>query len=248
MAGAVIPRWKQCVNDYIHRVARIGDGDTHMDATATSRSAHPAAGTEPDPGPAAVKWALRRRLRAARRARSPEEQEQVAGGLTAVALEMPELHAARCVAHASMTGEPGTGPLREVLRRRGVRVLLPVVCPDFDLDWAEDDGETAPVGTLAIPHPGGPRLGLDAVSAADVVLAPGLAVDTRGSRLGNGGGCYDRALRRVGARATVAVLLHDDEVLDAASEPIPLEPHDVLVPRVVTPSRWVLLSRSPDRR
>jgi 5-formyltetrahydrofolate cyclo-ligase len=219
-----------------------------MDATATSRHAQPAAETEPDPGAPAVKWALRRRLRAARRARSPEEQEQVAGGLTAVALEMPELQAARCVAlYASMAGEPGTAALREVLRRRGVRVLLPVVCPDFDLDWAEDDGATEPAGTLAIPHPGGPRLGLDAVGEADVVLAPGLAVDSRGSRLGNGGGCYDRALRRVGAGATVAVLLHEEELLDAAAEPIPLEPHDVLVPRVVTPSRWVILSSSPDR-
>jgi 5-formyltetrahydrofolate cyclo-ligase len=218
-----------------------------MDATATSRSAQPAAGTEPDPAPAAVKWALRRRLRAARRARSPQEQEQVAGGLTAVALEMPEVQAARCVAlYASMTGEPGTAALREVLRRRGVRVLLPVVCPDFDLDWAEDDGATELVGKLAVPHPGGSRLGLDAVGEADVVLAPGLAVDTRGSRLGNGGGCYDRALRRVDARATIAVLLHDDELLDAAIEPIPLEPHDVLVPRVVTPSRWVILSSTPD--
>jgi 5-formyltetrahydrofolate cyclo-ligase len=218
-----------------------------MDATATSRSARPAAGTEPDPGPAAVKWALRRRLRSARRARSPEEQEQAAGGLTAVVLEMPEVQAARCVAlYASMTGEPGTAALREVLRRRGVRVLLPVVCPDFDLDWAEDDGATELVGKLAVPHPGGPRLGADAVGEADVVLAPGLAVDTRGSRLGNGGGCYDRALRRVGARATVAVLLHEDELLDAATEPIPLEQHDVLVPRVVTPSRWVVLPATPD--
>ena len=40
----------------------------------------------------------------------------------------------------------------------------------------------------------------DAVALADVVLAPGLAVDRTGTRMGQGGGCYDRALR-AGARA-----------------------------------------------
>ena len=39
-----------------------------------------------------------------------------------------------------------------------------------------------------------PRLGVDAVATADVVLVPGLAVSTSGDRLGQGGGCYDRAL------------------------------------------------------
>jgi len=218
-----------------------------MDATATSGSAEAGTPAEPTQPPGAVKRALRRRLRADRERRSPAEQERVAEAVAAVVLEMPEVHAARCVAlYASMAGEPGTAPLREVLRRRGVRVLLPVVLPDFDLDWAEDDGATAPAGRLAVPHPGGPRLGLEAVAGADVVIAPAIAVDTRGRRLGHGGGCYDRALKRVVSPTLVVALVHDEELLDAAAEPIPVEPHDVLVTRVATPTRWVFLAAQPD--
>ena len=84
------------------------------------------AGSAPDEQ--AGKRALRRQIRARRRARSEPDREQVARGLTAVVQEMPEVRAARCVAlYASMPGEPGTGPLRQALRRRGLRVLLPVV-------------------------------------------------------------------------------------------------------------------------
>ena len=38
------------------------------------------------------------------------------------------------------------------------------------------------------------ELGTDAIKLADVVLAPAIAVDTRGVRLGQGGGWYDRAI------------------------------------------------------
>jgi 5-formyltetrahydrofolate cyclo-ligase len=72
----------------------------------------------------------------------------------------------------------------------------------------------------------------------DVVLAPGLAVDRRGVRLGRGAGYYDRALAAV--RAPVAVLLYDAELVE---EDLPAEPHDRPVTAVVTPLRgWVNLS------
>ena len=53
--------------------------------------------------------------------------------------------------------------------------------------------------------------------------------------MGFGGGCYDRALALVDATTPVAVLLHDEEVLDA----VPREPHDRPVTMAVTPRRVV---------
>jgi 5-formyltetrahydrofolate cyclo-ligase len=71
------------------------------------------------------------------------------------------------------------------------------------------------------------------------VLVPGLAVSGSGDRLGQGGGCYDRALARVPAGTPVAVVLYDDEVGLA----VPTDPHDVPVGFALT-SSGVVASRS----
>jgi 5-formyltetrahydrofolate cyclo-ligase len=190
----------------------------------------------------AAKKQLRARIRGARRTRSTQELAAIGVRIRSVVLEMPQVRQARCIAvYASVPGEPDTGPLRTALRERGVRVLLPVVLPDLDLDWAQDDGAGVPSGGIGGDEPAGPRLGLHGIDQAEVVLVPGLAVDTRGSRLGQGGGCYDRALTRIAPDAFVFALVFDDELLDAQTDPIPIEPHDRTVPMVVTDRRWVVL-------
>jgi 5-formyltetrahydrofolate cyclo-ligase len=130
-----------------------------------------------------------------------------------------------CV-YASFGTEPDTGKLIEALVDRGVTLLLPVLMPDRDLDWADYDpagGLTA--GLLGLREPTGARRGPDAVREADVVIAPALAISATGRRLGRGGGSYDRALARLGdlvRRPWVCALLYDHEV----GVPIPVEPHD----------------------
>jgi 5-formyltetrahydrofolate cyclo-ligase len=157
------------------------------------------------------------------------------------ALELPELARARTVAaYVSVGSEPGTRALLDALRARGVRVLLPVLLPDNDLDWGVYAGEGSLAlvqhgGKMALLEPAGDRLGADAVTAADAVLLPGLAVDARGMRLGRGGGSYDRVLARLeraGAHPALVVLLYDAEVV----ERVPEEGHDRPVHAVVTPS------------
>jgi 5-formyltetrahydrofolate cyclo-ligase len=72
----------------------------------------------------------------------------------------------------------------------------------------------------------------------DVVLAPAMAADRRGNRLGRGAGYYDRALTRVDSTVPVVVLLHDGELVDT----LPAEPHDRPVTAAVTPTLgWVEL-------
>lgn len=187
-----------------------------------------------------AKQVLRRRIRSERRTRSVAEQHDVALALHGVLREMPEVRRARCVAlYAAMPGEPGTDLIRVTLREVGVRVLLPVVCPDGDLDWAVDDGLTAPGRQLPYPEPSGPRLGTGALRQAEVVVIPALAVDTLANRLGQGGGCYDRALQRAHPSSLVLALVHDEELFDAAVEPLPVAPHDTGVGGVVTPTRWM---------
>ncbi|MFE6771274.1 5-formyltetrahydrofolate cyclo-ligase [Streptomyces griseus] len=188
-------------------------------------------------GKPSAKSSLRRELLAARALLTKEDAVRAAAVLAAAALDLPELADARTVAaYVSVGREPGTRALLEALRGRGVRVLLPVLLPDNDLDWAAYEGpeHLLPAGR-GLLEPDGPRLGPDAVLDADTVLLPGLAVDGAGMRLGRGGGSYDRVLARLtaaGAHPALVVLLYDDEVVAR----VPSEPHDHPVDAVVTPA------------
>ncbi len=182
------------------------------------------------------KDALRSELLAARSLLSGEDARRAAAVLAERALELPELARARTVAaYVSVGREPGTRALLDALRTRGVRVLLPVLMADNDLDWAPYEGAERLVrARRGLLEPDGVRLGPDAVLDAEAVLLPGLAVDGRGMRLGRGGGSYDRVLGRLaeaGAEPALAVLLYDDEVVAR----VPEEPHDRPVRAVVTP-------------
>lgn len=184
---------------------------------------------------------LRREFLAVRNRLTADDVREAAAALAGHALELPELaHARTVAAYVSVGGEPGTLTLLDALRARGVRVLLPALLPDNDLDWGayEGEGSLARVqhgGKMPLFEPSGERLGPDAVTAADAVLLPGLAVDARGMRLGRGGGSYDRVLARLeraGVHPALVVLLYDSEVV----ERVPEEAHDRPVHAVVTPS------------
>ncbi|GAA4992051.1 5-formyltetrahydrofolate cyclo-ligase [Streptomyces hyderabadensis] len=172
---------------------------------------------------------------------TPDDLREAAEALAGRALALPEVAGARAVAaYVSVGAEPGTLALLDALRARGVRVLLPALLPDNDLDWGEYTGPDSLArvrhgGRMELWEPAGARLGPDAVTGADVVLLPGVAVDGRGLRLGRGGGSYDRVLARLtaaGAHPALLVLLYDREVVAH----VPAQPHDRPVDAVVTPS------------
>ena len=148
------------------------------------------------------------------------------------------MHPASIAAYVPVGSEPG-GDLPAVLAPHA-RLLLPVLLPDGDLDWVAFDGALTP-GPRGLLEPAGPRLGVDAVRSATLVVVPALAVDRTGTRLGRGGGSYDRALGRLADAMTVA-LLHDGELVES----IPAEPHDRAVRAAITPGGGLALSRGPE--
>ncbi|MCM2579069.1 5-formyltetrahydrofolate cyclo-ligase [Streptomyces meridianus] len=184
----------------------------------------------------AVKAELRQRLLALRAHRTPEDVAAAERGLIRHALELTVLTRSGTVAaYVSVGREPGTRGLLDALCAAGVRVLLPVLMADNDLDWAvyEGPGSLRPA-RRGLLEPAGPRLGPAAVLEAGAVLLPGLAVDERGMRLGRGGGSYDRVLQRLeqaGADPARVVLLYADEVVPR----VPQEAHDRPVHAAVTP-------------
>ena len=86
-------------------------------------------------------------------------------------------------------------------------------------------------------QPDGEALGSAALAGADLILIPALAASVDGTRLGQGGGWYDRALMYRSPGVPVVAAIFDDEVLEAGV--IPAEPHDVPVDAIVTPTRTI---------
>src|SRR5262245_46027089 len=107
---------------------------------------------------ASEKRRVRSQLLGLRAQRSAAERAEAGQALCRIALGIPELDSAgRVCCYVAIGTEPDTGPLLEALRKGGVQVILPVLLPDGDLDWAVYEGAQAlrpgPRGTHS---PGGP--------------------------------------------------------------------------------------------
>ncbi|REE96227.1 5-formyltetrahydrofolate cyclo-ligase [Thermomonospora umbrina] len=187
---------------------------------------------------------LRRRLLTARSALGADLRAAAGRSLRDTLLELPEVEmAASVAAYVSFGGEPDTRGLIFALWKRGTYVLLPRLLPDGDLDWASYEGPDSLVptsfgrtasgaGSVGPLESGEPSRGRGAITSADVVIVPAVAIDRTGMRLGRGGGSYDRALARVGPGILTVGLVYDDELVDA----VPTEPHDRGLRAAVTPS------------
>ncbi len=127
------------------------------------------------------------------------------------------------------------------------RVLLPVLVDEAGAGLAEPSWGIWEGGSLAHP-PGKPAqptttpLPVRAIGEADLIVVPALAVSLDGTRLGQGGGWYDRTLPHRAPLAPVAAVVFDEEVLAPGS--IPREEHDVRVDAIITPTRVIDIARS----
>lgn len=187
--------------------------------------------------PTDLKSQLRTIIRKGRADRSERRLQEHAEALRDHVLALPSVERATCVSvYASRRFEPGTLPLIEALHQRGVRVLIPMLGEGLKRGWGVYQGvddlvERAPGRP---PEPSGDFLSPVALRDADVVVVPALAVDTSGTRLGQGGGWYDRALCDANPDAPIVALTFAGELRDEAHS-LPREDHDVTVHAVITP-------------
>jgi len=191
----------------------------------------------PGDGVPAAKAALRRQLAAARARLTGAERAAAGHAVREAVLALPETQmAGTAAAYYSVGTEPDTRGLVYALWKRGSYVLLPVLLPGGDLDWASYEGPDSLVpGRRGTLQPAEPPRGPAAVASADLVIVPALAVDRRGIRLGRGGGSYDRALARVGGPVPTVALLYDGELLDE----VPSGPHDLPVRMIARPREGI---------
>ena len=183
---------------------------------------------------------LRARVLARRSVLPADQRAQAGRAIRDALLDRPEVQMAGTIAaYYSIGAEPDTRGLVYALWKRGSYVLLPVLRPDGDLDWASYEGPDSLVpGPRGLREPGEPTRGVDAVARADAVLVPALAVDGAGRRLGRGGGSYDRALARVGPLIPLIALVYDEELVGH----VPSEDHDVPVRATASPRAGITVT------
>ncbi|MDN5789842.1 MAG: 5-formyltetrahydrofolate cyclo-ligase [Micrococcales bacterium] len=161
---------------------------------------------------------------------------RIAEQVLALLPESPAGGALRVAAYESTPDEPPTGPLITALVDAGHEVIVPITLEDLSLEWRVATPGT--VGdestTTRAPLPADARtLGADALGSCDLIITPGLTVDPHGVRLGQGGGCYDRALVHRDPTTPAITLLHEGE---QSIDPLPRAAHDQLVDGYLTTS------------
>ncbi len=145
------------------------------------------------PSSAEARKALRKALRAKRRAVTPEFRvkagRQVARNVDRVFRLRPGL---RVAVYASFREELDSSPLIRLARKRGCRIFLPRIDPrTISMKFVEATvGAHETVNHLGIVEPKGTKP--IAARWLDLVLLPLVGFDARGMRLGMGGGYYDR--------------------------------------------------------
>jgi 5-formyltetrahydrofolate cyclo-ligase len=165
------------------------------------------------------------------------ERAQAADALAARVAEWQTYKNAKAVAcFASDLQEIDTEPLLRRILADGKTLLLPYLRgegPEAAMAFApvKDLDRELAEGAYGIREPV-PEARNGAAPEPDLVLAPGLAFDLRGGRLGKGKGFYDRYLAAF--RGFKAGLAYDVQI---AEKNLPLDAHDQMMDAVVTDKR-----------
>lgn len=184
------------------------------------------------------KAALRARFKARRAALGAEYRAKAGERVVDTLLGYSPFAFASVIAlFASIRDELPTDSLVKAMRRAGKHVLLPRV------EEAVDELTLCEFSSMAhldrdrfgIRSPDGPPF----TGSVDLVFVPGLAFGKDGSRLGYGGGFYDRLFARPEHAAALRCGLGYAEQI---VEQLPAEAHDLRLTHVATPEHVIVCS------
>jgi 5-formyltetrahydrofolate cyclo-ligase len=136
-------------------------------------------------------------------------------------------------------GEPDIRPLLRLALEQGKRVALPRYSradDAYEACWVSNPDRDLRIGHYGIVEPG-VHCPVTTLNELDLILVPGVGFSPQGGRLGRGKGYYDRLLALYsGGKCGVAF---DCQV----TAEIPVEPHDAVLNCIVTPTRWLEVTR-----
>lgn len=179
-----------------------------------------------------AKREVRRRVLAAREAMPAPDRALRSCAVAELTLALPEVIRARTLmAFWSFGSELDTAPLLTGLHDRGVALVLPRIV-DGELEprsYRPGDAMTATTFGAFEPAQGAP---IDP-REIDVIAVPAVAFDREGSRVGYGGGFYDRFLSRTRSDAVRIGIAFGCQLLPPG-ESLPSAGFDLRVDIVVT--------------
>jgi 5-formyltetrahydrofolate cyclo-ligase len=138
---------------------------------------------------------------------------------------------------APLAGELDVWPLLEQTLTAGKTAALPkweAATKAYVACRVRDPAQDVRTGYYGIREPAACCAG-DVLNRLDLILVPGVAFDLHGRRLGRGKGYYDQLLAAV--RGTTCAVAFDEQIVRA----VPVEPHDVVLNCILTPTRWIEL-------
>lgn len=186
--------------------------------------------------------AIRSEMRRLRQELPPSQKEGMDRCLGQTLLTLPAIRKAKAVyLFASAKGEPDTFRLFGQLLELGIQVAFPrVKGREMEFYWTKHPGELVP-GQWGIREP---DITCQKAQAADApVVVPGLAFTREGTRLGYGGGYYDRFFAREPEHWRIA-LAYPFQVV----EKLPFGEWDVPVHQIVTVGGVVRCGRDQEEK
>ena len=186
-----------------------------------------------------AKQALRKQVRADVTRMEPGERAAASAQARALLAAQALWKTAQWVLFfAPLPGELDVWPLLSEALSAAKRVALPRFVAEtrtYEPCQILDPGLDLQVGQFGIREPRRHCAPLRS-TRLDLILVPGVAFDVHGHRLGRGKGYYDQLLRGLGG--TTCGVAFDQQIVGE----IPVEPHDVRVNCVLTPTRWIQLN------
>ena len=182
-------------------------------------------------GRQAEKKALRSKILAARRGLLENYRQKASKRMLDVFTALPDFKEPHTVlGYASMPDEVQLRPLLEKWLSLGVTVALPRITGKGQMEAVSFTSFDQLVeGEFGILTPN-PDVGkIIPPQELDLIIVPGVAFDTRGERLGLGGGFYDAYLARA-VNARRIALAYSCQLVAS----VPMEEHDVLVHKIIT--------------
>lgn len=184
----------------------------------------------------ANKARLRNYIRERQSGLTPDQTEDARQGLLRTLQDAPVLtHGTRLMAYSPMGNEADIGPFLHVWLAAKRPLFLPKVNPDTGTlrVCRVSDMHYLRHGYKGIMEPYLPMCPTTTPDVVDAILVPGVAFDFRGSRLGQGGGHYDRFLPTLRPGCIRIGVCHAFQLLQSGI--IPLEPHDQRMDYICTP-------------
>jgi 5-formyltetrahydrofolate cyclo-ligase len=179
----------------------------------------------------AEKKALRSKIIADRRKLTDNYRQRASNRMMTVFCALPDFKEPRKVlCYASLADEVQIRPLMEKWLSMGVTVALPRITGKGQMEAVNfTDFDSLVEGEYGILTPDLEKGEVIPPEELDLIIVPGIAYDTRGERLGMGGGFYDVYLARATKAKRIALAFSCQLVAK-----IPMEDHDVRVHKIIT--------------